>query len=506
MNSYLFDKLREPLPSQTAAIKQSMYGEALGMLSAQAGAVSESSDDEKQNPLDKNNDYKNAKRNLENCEKDIADLEDSITDDMDTEKRRKVLAKLTEKKEYLKTLKAKLKLVEAVARKKLQDGESSEKEDSNKDDNVNERVETTIGKVIGNRHVQNKVKKDSKEFRKNPEYKKLQDQLFDIQNKIIILTDKINYVSMRFVPGKGNDYEKIAAIKEQINSLDAKQHDIETKMDSIERQMRPSLPVSYWKNRAREVERWIKNAEARVEKAEKACNSLAAQRDPAVKKEFTDLLSINKKAVGNCRHYLNVVNSHIPNAKTTSPTESKPVNESVYDEYMIEANIFQKAAIKADTLVNKNIMKNYRKDPNYKAIDDSWNELNEKIHEMDIDITKLESKDKYDEAERLKVQQQKLILQQDKLGIKEAELRLKVEDSFPRSYWRKELEKQRKLIEKLQKKYEKCERHIQFLEKQDAPELLTQFKELVKDRKAALDDAKKLYDDMQKKYDAAEDK
>ena len=119
-------KLNEPLPSAQAS--GAGNAEAMGMLSAQAGpaAVAEASDDkEDKNPnglkaeLIKDNDYANAVRNLTNCEKDIEELQGKISDDMDADERKKVLAKLAEKQDYLKTLRAKLKLAEVKAREKL---------------------------------------------------------------------------------------------------------------------------------------------------------------------------------------------------------------------------------------------------------------------------------------------------------------------------------------------------------------------------------------------------
>ena len=179
-------------------------------------------------------------------------------------------------------------------------------------------------------------------------------------------------------------------------------------------------------------------------------------------------------------------------------------------DYVREANIFQKAAIKADTLVDKIVMKDYRKDANYKAIDNNMRSLNEKIKEMDIDIARLESKEQYDKAESIRVQQQRLINQHDKLSLQEIELRSKVEDGFPKSHWRKQMESQRKLIEKLQSRLDKAQKRLEYFKRQsdkgeDDGGMIEFYEDIVKEREDNVKMAAGIYDAMQRKYDSAQE-
>lgn len=499
-------KLNEPLPSAQAS--GAGNAEAMGMLSAQAGpaAVAEASDDkEDKNPnglkadLIKDKDYANAVRNLTNCEKDIEELRGKISDDMDADERKKVLAKLAEKQDYLKTLRAKLKLAEVKAREKLK----KEKEKSTVKESVDEMmseagVSTYLKAKAGTRAVNNA----EKVFRKNSEYKSIADRRNKVLEQIVILQTDIEKYLRR------SDFEKAAPLRAKSDDLTKELEGYSKKLSELQTSIESTLPKSYWVSTIKQCERLSEKTRKNVENAERALNSINAQKNPEVRDEYSHFLKINQAILKNYEKYIESCKKRIE--KKDSSTVKESADDDSDGDYVREANIFQKAAIKTDTLVDKMVMKDYRKDANYKAIDNNMRSLNEKIKEMDIDIARLESKEQYDKAESLRAQQQRLVNQHDKLSLQEIELRAKVEDNFPKSHWRKQMESQRKLIEKLQSRLDRAQRRLDYFKRQSEKGdedggMIEFYEDIVKEREDNVKMAAGIYDAMQRKYDTAQE-
>lgn len=499
-------KLNEPLPSAQAS--GAGNAEAMGMLSAQAGpaAVAEASDDkEDKNPnglkadLIKDNEYANAVRNLTNCEKDIEELQGKISDDMDTNERKKVLAKLAEKQDYLKTLRAKLKLAEVKAREKLK----KEKEKSVKESVDEMMCEAGVSTYVKAKAGTLAMNNAEKVFRKNSEYKAIADKRNKVLEQIVIIeTDMERYL-------RRSDFEKAAPLRIKADDLIKEVEGYSKKLSELQASIESTLPKSYWVSAIKQCERLSDKVRKNVENAERALNSINAQRNPEVKDEYTRYLKTNQIILKNYENYIESCKKRIEKKDSSTVKESADDNDSDGD-YVREANIFQKAAIKADTLVDKIVMKDYRKDANYKAIDNNMRSLNEKIKEMDIDIARLESREQYDKAESLRAQQQRLVNQHDKLSLQEIELRAKVEDNFPKSHWRKQMESQRKLIEKLQTRLDRAQRRLEYFKRQSEKGdedggMIEFYEDIVKEREDNVKMAAGIYDAMQRKYDTAQE-
>lgn len=496
-------KLNEPLPS-ASQFPSSGNAEAMGMVSAQAGpvggvacAATESSDNANEDLGIKKefmriSEYSNAAHNITNCSNEIAEIKSKINDDMDANERKKILAKLAEKQEYMKTLRARLRLADTQARKEIA-------HELDKEAGVVSEA-GAISREIDAKKQTYAINKSEKVYRKNSEYRSIANK----RNKILEEIYKTDLLMFQYL--KRGEYSKSADLRVKSENLKRELRPLADKIDQLQRSMQPTLPKSYWESTIHKCEKIEATLVKQIEDINKALTSINATRNPEVKEEHQHYLKGVQFALSEVRKTIESSKKMISNQVKTENT-----SDNLDGEVLQEANIFQKVAIKADGMVDKIALKDYRKDANYRSIDNNMRKLKEKISEMDIDIEHLESKSQDSKAESLRAQQQRLVNQYDKLSLQETELRSKVEDAFPKSYWRREMEGQRKVIEKLQGRVDKTQRRLEFFKRQsergiDDGGLIDFYTKILKEREDNVKMAASLYDAMQRKYDSADEK
>lgn len=497
-------KLNEPLPS-ASQFPSSGNAEAMGMVSAQAGpvggvacAATESSDNANEDLGIKKefmriSEYSNAAHNITNFSNEIAEIKSKINDDMDANERKKILAKLAEKQEYMKILRARLRLADAQAREEIA-------HELDKEAGVISEA-GAISREIDAKRQTHAINKSEKVYRKNSEYRNIADK----RNKILEEIYKTDLLMFQYL--KRGEYSKSADLRVKSENLKSELRPLADKINQLQRSMQTTLPKSYWESTIHKCEKIEDTLVKQIEDINKALTSINATRNPEVKEEYQYYLKSVQFALSEIRKTIESSKKMISAQVKTENTFDNSDGEQVLQE----ANIFQRVAIKADGMVDKIALRDYRKDANYRSIDNNMRKLKEKISEMDIDIERLELKSQDSKAESLRAQQQRLVNQYDKLSLQETELRSKVEDAFPKSYWRKEMEGQRKVIEKLQGRVDKTQRRLEFFKRQsergiDDGGLIDFYTKILKEREDNVKMAASLYDAMQRKYDSADEK